>query len=84
MYVKLFILKLITLFIFKNKDRFSHLGKFIHFVCDIEPNLDINIGIFVSIPRVEAYFRFLILLSYAPNTNANAAKVFDEVIFLFL
>jgi hypothetical protein len=47
----------------------------------MESNIEINIGIFVSITRVEAYFRFLTFLSYAPNTNANAAKVFDEVIF---
>lgn len=36
--------------------------------------------IFVSEPRINAYFYFLTKLPYAPNTVANAAKAFDEVI----
>lgn len=40
---------------------------------------EISFDVLLSQIKVEAYFRFLTLLPYAPNTNGNAAKVFDEV-----
>ena len=54
-----------------------------HFVSDFEPNIPISMGIFVSEPRINAYFYFLTKLPYAPNTVGNAAKTFDEVFFIF-
>lgn len=39
---------------------------------------------FVSEVRISAYFEFLTLLPYAPNTVGNAAKTFDEVFYHYI
>lgn len=64
---------------YHNSSRISIFGRYMKFICDFEPDINLSVTTIMNLSRIKGFVRFHKLANYTPATCRNQCKLFNEL-----